>query len=290
MSKYDVDKRGSRAVEVLETAWQMLREIEPKLPPAVLTFVDIRSRAYLRGYFAESAWKKRDGAAHEIAISPSLIGNPGQLLATMLHEAAHALLYEAGENGGAGSTRYYHTKKFRDQCRALGLACLSGGIQKRLTTGNRLAHNRARFQSRQRSIAMSEDNPQVPVSKFQRVQAFFTAHPEASLADAVAALKQEGLDISPRYVSQIKSKSKSNATASPARKRRRRKKPVAAPRTDAAVPIVATAAEPATTMSQVSAEAVVLAIQFMRSVGGSEGAKAALSAAEQVEKALRQPQ
>ncbi len=121
--KYAISKRGSTAVETLETAWEMLRRAHPRIPTAVLSFVDSRSRRRLRGYFARSTWRKRRGAAHEIAISPNLIGHPEDLLATMMHEAAHAVLYEAGENAGMGSTRYYHTAKFRDQCQAFGLVC-----------------------------------------------------------------------------------------------------------------------------------------------------------------------
>jgi hypothetical protein len=121
--KYRVVGRGSAAVATLEAAWNMLRELERRIPLAVLTFVDARSRDRVHGYCARSTWKKRTGAAHEVAISPGLIGHPEDLLETMLHEAAHAVLFEAGANGGMGSTRYYHTKTFRDQCRAFGLAC-----------------------------------------------------------------------------------------------------------------------------------------------------------------------
>ncbi len=60
---------------------------------------------------------------HEIAISPRLIGHPKDLLATMLHEAAHAVLFDQGKNGGMGSTGYYHTIVFRDQCHEFGLIC-----------------------------------------------------------------------------------------------------------------------------------------------------------------------
>lgn len=121
--KYAVERRGSTAVEALEAAWDLLREIERRIPRAVVTFVDLRSRHRLRGYFAYSIWKKRRGEAHEVAFSPELIGRTKELLATMLHEAAHAVLYESGHKGGMGSTSYYHTKKFRDQCRDLGLEC-----------------------------------------------------------------------------------------------------------------------------------------------------------------------
>jgi hypothetical protein len=121
--KYRVPQRGSTAVEALEAAWDMLRTIIPEVPVAVLALVDSRSRSRTKGYFAGSTWKKRRGAAHEIGISPRLFGQPEDLLATMLHEAAHAVLHETGDNGGMGSTKYYHTQKFRDKCVAFGLHC-----------------------------------------------------------------------------------------------------------------------------------------------------------------------
>jgi len=121
--KYDVPERGSTALRAVEDAWEMLRALAPSIPPAVLTFVDIRSRGRLRGYFAQSIWKKQKGRAHEIGISPKLIGDPKEMLATMLHEAAHAMLSAEGKNGGIGSTSYYHTKILRDQARELGLQC-----------------------------------------------------------------------------------------------------------------------------------------------------------------------
>lgn len=101
----------------------MLRQIEPTIPPAVITQLDARTRRFALGYFAGGEWRKRRGAAHEIAISPRLIPRPDELLATMLHEAAHAVLFEQGKRGGMGSTRYYHTLVFRDQCLAFGLDC-----------------------------------------------------------------------------------------------------------------------------------------------------------------------
>ena len=121
--KYSVAERGSNGVRALEAAWESLRGVQPEIPAAVLTFVDTRSRRRVRGYFAKSVWKKRRNSAHEIGVSPTLIGDPKGMVATMLHEAAHAVLWEVGKAGGIGSTPYYHTKVFRDQAQAFGLAC-----------------------------------------------------------------------------------------------------------------------------------------------------------------------
>jgi hypothetical protein len=124
-SRYSTVDRGSQVIITLERAWESLRTAESRIPRAVLTLVDARSRKRLRGYFAHSRWKKpgRHGGAHEIAISPDLIGQPKSLLATLLHESAHAILHEAGKNAGMGSTGYYHTKFFRNVCIQLGLDC-----------------------------------------------------------------------------------------------------------------------------------------------------------------------
>jgi hypothetical protein len=120
---YAVPDRASAAVAALEAAWKGIQRVHPGIPAAVLVFLDVGSRGRLHGYFARSTWKKRRGAAHEVAVSPKFIRRSGELLATMLHEAAHAVLYEAGLNAGIGSTRYYHTKEFRDQCKRFGLKC-----------------------------------------------------------------------------------------------------------------------------------------------------------------------
>lgn len=123
VARFDVAERGSAAIHALESAWELLRRIESEIPPAVLTLVDARSRRRVRGYFARSLWKKRRGQAHEIALSPELIGFPKDLLATMLHEAAHAVLYEKGNRGGVSGDGYYHLAIFRDQCESFGLEC-----------------------------------------------------------------------------------------------------------------------------------------------------------------------
>lgn len=121
--KYRVRGRVSSVLDTLEVVWEEIRRFEPRVPNAVLTLLDVRTRGRLRGYFAKSTWRKRKGAAHEVAISPKLIGHPAECLATILHEAAHAVLFETGDNAGVGSTPYYHTTKFRDQCVKFGLSC-----------------------------------------------------------------------------------------------------------------------------------------------------------------------
>ena len=97
--KLAVAGRGSNAVKAIEVAWGMLRRVEPSIPAAVLTLVDARSRRRVKGYFLPSVWKKPAGKAHEIAVSPELLSDPADLLHVLLHEAAHAVLSDAGDNG-----------------------------------------------------------------------------------------------------------------------------------------------------------------------------------------------
>jgi hypothetical protein len=99
--------------------------MEPDLPPVVFVSVDASGRRRKLGHFACSSWRySKAKAVHEIAISPALFALPQSVLATLLHEAAHALLYERTGEAGCGHDRYYHKSTFRDCCTdVLGLPC-----------------------------------------------------------------------------------------------------------------------------------------------------------------------
>lgn len=119
-----VENRGSKATRVLERAWNNLRKVDDRIPVAVIVLIDAPGRSKRRGHFAMSTWTYRGAdRAHEVGVSPRLFMQPKEVLATMLHEAAHASLSEEGKNGGMGSTAYYHTKIFRDRCQEFGLEC-----------------------------------------------------------------------------------------------------------------------------------------------------------------------
>jgi hypothetical protein len=111
--------RGSQASKAIENAWGALRLLYPQIPPAVVVVLSARERRR-RGHFAHSAWSAGPGGSHEVAISPALFKDPKAVLATMLHEAGHAILWRS-EGGVTGA--YYHRHQFRDVCRDLGLAC-----------------------------------------------------------------------------------------------------------------------------------------------------------------------
>ena len=112
---------------MLETAWRQLRELIPGLP-AVLLLV-LSAREYQRrGHFAREAWRSRheQDLLHEVAVHPGMFECPEDLLVKMLHEAAHALLWEGRKLDdqhfcGVSRTGYYHRKEFCAAAVRLGL-------------------------------------------------------------------------------------------------------------------------------------------------------------------------
>ena len=118
-----IEDRASQAVKTLEQVWEVLRLVQPDIPPAVLLLLDSRSRRRTFGHFANSCWRYlEEQRAHEVAVSPELFDAPEELLATLAHEAAHAVNHVRGVRD-TGPDGYYHLTAFRDTCRALQLEC-----------------------------------------------------------------------------------------------------------------------------------------------------------------------
>jgi hypothetical protein len=130
------ESRSSQAAACLERVWEMLRGIRPEIPAAVLLVYAHQTRkprqngGVLLGHFTRHVWrapgpKKR----HEVGVSPYLFDEPKEMLNTLLHEAAHAALFERDplcrhHRGGCSITDpFYHRTEFRDLCRQWGLAC-----------------------------------------------------------------------------------------------------------------------------------------------------------------------
>ncbi len=121
MSKLATETRGSAAIQALEAAWSKLREPDPDLRK--LDMVLAAERQGNLGHFARSRWRGPGrGRGHEVAVSPVLFGAPEEVLATLLHEAVHILLWP-GEHAGVSDDGRYHRTSFRDQCLEFGLAC-----------------------------------------------------------------------------------------------------------------------------------------------------------------------
>lgn len=116
---------GSDAVSCLQSVWLELRRMEPELPAAAIVVFAAGLRRRAIGHFAGHRWRNSEaGLVHEIAVHPYLFRNPAAALETLVHEAAHAILWERGLHGGcnAGNPRY-HNRLFRDEAMRLGLHC-----------------------------------------------------------------------------------------------------------------------------------------------------------------------
>jgi hypothetical protein len=123
----DPTQHSSRFMAVLEAAWSELRRIDPDVPQVVLLALSAREYS-CRGHFTMEAWRKRheQSLLHEVAVHPGMFESPADLLITILHEAAHAVLWERRKDGdqhccGVSLTGYYHRKEFRSAARRLGL-------------------------------------------------------------------------------------------------------------------------------------------------------------------------
>ena len=118
---------SSRFLAVLESAWSELRAIIPNLPTVVMLVLSARTYSR-RGHFARDIWRKRhnEQLLHEVAVHPGMFESPDDLLITILHEAAHAILWEGrGPRDkhccGISLKGYYHRKEFRVTATDLGL-------------------------------------------------------------------------------------------------------------------------------------------------------------------------
>src|SRR5215210_7413101 len=103
MGRYRIKDRGSLSASVIEQAWGELRNQISDLPPVVIVVLASAARKRKLGHFARSTWLDKEGQkAHEVAISPDLFQRPEGLLATLLHEAAHAYLFHRQPEGCGG--------------------------------------------------------------------------------------------------------------------------------------------------------------------------------------------
>jgi hypothetical protein len=129
MGKYTTEHRGSEACDCLEDVWGELQRSIRGLPDATIIPLDAGGRRSKDGHFSANCWSKRKGVQHEVAISPVLFTKPRDVLEVLIHEAAHAVLYEREPDNmkhRAGCSRndhYYHRKEFKRMAEELGLEC-----------------------------------------------------------------------------------------------------------------------------------------------------------------------
>lgn len=120
------DAHSAPLVAALERAWQAIRDRHNEVPHAVLIVgsgTTSKSAAMALGHFAARRWQS---AADERVVHEVQIGGEGlrlgaeEVLATLLHEAAHALAVARGVQDTSRQGRY-HNRRFRSLATELGL-------------------------------------------------------------------------------------------------------------------------------------------------------------------------
>lgn len=120
------DARSAPLVAALERAWQAIRTQHPEVPHAVLIVgsgTSARTAGMALGHFAAQRWEQAEDEAivHEVQIGgEGLRLGAEEVLATLLHEAAHALAVARGVQDTSRQGRY-HNKRFRSLATELGL-------------------------------------------------------------------------------------------------------------------------------------------------------------------------
>jgi hypothetical protein len=123
---------GSLLVMAFERAWEAIQERNPEVPDVVFItgggLVATTGGIGVKwGHFGAEHWDTAEGGkAHELFISgEALTREPHETMCTLLHEAAHALNHERGENG-TSRRGAYHNKTFVAAATELGLEWVDG--------------------------------------------------------------------------------------------------------------------------------------------------------------------
>ncbi|MDJ0344255.1 hypothetical protein QMK19_29030 [Streptomyces sp. H10-C2] len=116
---------GGRIIAALETAWAAIRDRHPDVPRAVLITGNQNQHGGARlGHFVERQWATREGStrAHEMFIAGELIAQGArEVLAVMIHEAAHGVATTRGIKDCSGDALRYHNKKFVELAEEMGM-------------------------------------------------------------------------------------------------------------------------------------------------------------------------
>jgi len=113
-------------VAALETAWAAIRTRHPEVPPVVLVVGAGSSGAAAGGlklgHFAALRWHHHDQRLPEVFVGGEhLAHGPTEVLATLLHEAAHALAHVRGIRDTSRQGRW-HNARFKSLATELGIA------------------------------------------------------------------------------------------------------------------------------------------------------------------------
>ncbi len=114
---------ASTILKVLEDIWLEIRRWNPEIPPVVIIIASGTDGKHPRwGYHAPGRWNVAGEQLTEIMISgEGLRRTARDVLATLLHEAAHALAHARGIKDTSRQGRYHNTK-FKNCAEEVGLA------------------------------------------------------------------------------------------------------------------------------------------------------------------------
>ena len=116
-------RAASFLVQVLEDIWLVIRRRHPEIPAVVIILASgTETRQPRWGHFASGRWYVEHDERAEVMISGEALRlTPAEVLAVILHEAAHALAHARGIKDTSRQGRY-HNKHFKIHAEELGLA------------------------------------------------------------------------------------------------------------------------------------------------------------------------
>jgi DnaJ domain len=117
------DRAASLLIQVLEEVWQAIRARHGEIPAVVIILASgTETRQPRWGHFASGRWNVGNDQRAEVMISGEALRlTPAEVLAVILHEAAHALACARGIKDTSRQGRY-HNKHFKTCAGQLGLA------------------------------------------------------------------------------------------------------------------------------------------------------------------------
>jgi hypothetical protein len=115
-------RMASLLVQVLEETWLAIRRRHPQIPAVVIILASgTETRQPRWGHFASARWYVESSERAEVMISGEALRlTPAEVLAVILHEAAHALAFARGIKDTSRQGRY-HNKQFKNCAEELGL-------------------------------------------------------------------------------------------------------------------------------------------------------------------------
>jgi hypothetical protein len=115
---------ASPLLAALERAWAAIRARHPQVPPAIMVLASgTQTRAAKLGHFATGRWtvQGNPSAQPEVLVAGEGLGRgAAEVLATLLHEAAHGLCWTRQIRDTSRGGRY-HNRAFRQMAEHAGL-------------------------------------------------------------------------------------------------------------------------------------------------------------------------